>query len=80
MKNYGNLLKKERESRNISQDYLSKNIGISQAQISYYEHNINIPQSNGISSWIRINSSAFGLPFTMGGCSISHNRILSAQS
>ena len=43
MKNYGNLLKKERESRNISQDYLSKNIGISQAQISYYEHNINIP-------------------------------------
>ena len=43
MKNYGEYLKNERLARNLSQEKLAKEIGITQAQISYYEKNINEP-------------------------------------
>ena len=43
MKNYGELLKNERLNRKISQEKLAKAIGITQAQISYYESNTNEP-------------------------------------
>lgn len=43
MKKYGQILKNERIARKISQDKLAKEIGITQAQISYYEKDINIP-------------------------------------
>ena len=43
MKKYGEYLKNERLIRNLSQEKLAKEIGITQAQISYYEKNINEP-------------------------------------
>ena len=43
MKNYGELLKNERLNRKLSQESLAKAIGITQAQISYYESNKNEP-------------------------------------
>ena len=43
MKQYGEILKNERLLRNISQEKLAKEIGVTQAQISYYEKNINEP-------------------------------------
>ena len=43
MKNYGRLLKNERLARKLSQEQLAKAIGITQAQISYYESNKNEP-------------------------------------
>lgn len=43
MKKYGEYLKAERILRNLSQEKLAKEIGITQAQISYYEKNINEP-------------------------------------
>ena len=43
MINYGIFLKEERKARGISQEQLAKEIGISQAQISYYESGTNEP-------------------------------------
>ena len=43
MKNYGELLKNERLNRKLSQESLAKAIGVTQAQISYYESNTNEP-------------------------------------
>lgn len=43
MKKYGQILMNERKARNISQEKLAKAIGITQAQISYYEKDINEP-------------------------------------
>lgn len=43
MKKYGIFLKNERLSHNLSQEKLAKIIGITQAQISYYEKDINEP-------------------------------------
>ena len=43
MKKYGEYLKYERTLRNLSQEKLAKAIGITQAQISYYEKDINEP-------------------------------------
>lgn len=41
--NYAEQLKTERKTRRISQEELAKAIGISQAQISYYESGTNEP-------------------------------------
>lgn len=43
MKKYGDYLKNERLAHNLSQEKLAREIGITQAQISYYEKNINEP-------------------------------------
>ncbi len=43
MKKYGEYLKYERTLRNLSQEKLATEIGITQAQISYYEKDINEP-------------------------------------
>ena len=43
MKKYGQILKLERLSRNISQCQLATAIGVTQAQISYYENDVNEP-------------------------------------
>lgn len=41
--NYGKFLREERQSKGISQETLAKGIGITQAQISYYESGTNEP-------------------------------------
>ena len=43
MKKYGEYLKNERLSRNLSQEKLAKAIGVSQQAISLYENNISEP-------------------------------------
>lgn len=43
MKNYGEILKKERIARNLTQKQLANAIHISQQAISFYENNINEP-------------------------------------
>lgn len=43
MRNYGQILKEERLIRKLSQEKLAKAIGITQAQISYYESGTNEP-------------------------------------
>ena len=43
MQKYGQILKLERLSRNISQCQLATAIGVTQAQISYYENDVNEP-------------------------------------
>lgn len=43
MKKYGEYLKNERIARNLSQEKLAKEIGVTQQAISLYEKNINEP-------------------------------------
>ena len=43
MKKYGEYLKAERRIRNLSQEKLAKEIGITQQAISLYENNTNEP-------------------------------------
>ena len=43
MKDYGKILQNERKARNYTQEQVAQKIGVSQAQISYYEKNINLP-------------------------------------
>ncbi len=40
---YGDCLKEHREKRNLSQNELSKQCGISQQMISYWENNNGLP-------------------------------------
>ena len=43
MKNYGEILKKERIGRNLTQKQVADAIHISQQAISFYENNVNEP-------------------------------------
>ena len=43
MRKYGQILKLERKTRKLSQEYLAREIGITQQAVSYYENDINIP-------------------------------------
>ena len=43
MKNYGEILKKERIARNLTQKQEADAIHISQQAISFYENNVNEP-------------------------------------
>lgn len=43
MKNYGEILKKERIARNLTQKQVADAIHISQQAISFYENNVNEP-------------------------------------